>query len=154
MLPIEDRILQSISRAARAAGVSLDDVELTDRRPWGGKNMYEKTNEVGLRDAYVAAFGGGSQSIHGNWNELYSSHLHWDESAVFTPNTKWRNPRPQMINALAFVVIGTIELYFDFMAGEDVGRHFSPLLSDLRDRIRTVVKAHDAYLSGKRWPEI
>jgi hypothetical protein len=154
MLPIEDRMLKSIGRAARAAGVSLDDVDPTDGRPWGGKNMYEKTNEVGLRDAYVAAFGGGSQGIHGNWNEVYGCHLHWDESAAFTPNTKWRNPRPQLINALALVVIGTIELYFDFMAGEDVGRHFTPLLSDLRDRIYTVVEAHEAYLSGKRWPEV
>jgi hypothetical protein len=154
MLPIEDRMLKSIGRAARAAGVSLDHVDLTDRRPWGGKNMHEKTSEVGLRDTYLAAFGGGSQSIHGNWNEIYGCHLHWDESAGFTPNTEWRNPRPQMINALALVVIGTIELYFDFMAGEDVGRHFTPLLSDLRDRIKTVVEAHEAYLSGKRWPEI
>ena len=155
MLPIEDRMLKSIGRAARAAGVSLDDVDLTDRRPWGGKNMYEKTDEVGLRDAYVAAFGGGSQSIHGSWNELYGCHLHWDKSsAAFTPNTKWRNPRPQLINALALVVIGTIKHYFNFMAGEDVGRHFAPLLSDLCDRIYTVDQAHEAYLSGKRWPEV
>jgi hypothetical protein len=154
MLPIEDRMLKAIGRAASAAGVSLDDVDPTDRRPWGGKNMYDKTNEVGLRDAYVAAFGGGSQSNHGNWNEVYGCHLHWDESTAFTPNTEWRNPRPQMIDALALVVTGTIELYFDFMAGEDVGRHFTPLLSDLRNRILTVVKAHESYLSGKRWPEI
>jgi hypothetical protein len=56
MLPIEDRMLKSIDRAAR-------------------KNIYEKTNEVGLRDAYVAAFGGGSQSVHGNWNEVCSSQV-------------------------------------------------------------------------------
>jgi Family of unknown function (DUF5677) len=155
MLPIEDRMLKSIDRAARAAGVSLEDVDPTDGRPWGGKNIYEKTNEVGLRDAYVAAFGGGSQSVHGNWNEVYASHLYWDESAAaFTPNTEWRKPRPQVSNALALVVLGTIKLYFDFMAGEDVGRYFTPLLSDLRDRIRTVAEVHEAYLSGKRWPEI
>jgi Family of unknown function (DUF5677) len=75
MLPIEDRMLKSIDRAARAAGVSLEDVDPTDGRPWGGKNIYEKTNEVGLRDAYVAAFGGGSQSVHGNWNEVCSSQV-------------------------------------------------------------------------------
>jgi Family of unknown function (DUF5677) len=154
LLPIEDRMLKSIDRAARAAEVSLDDVDPTDGRPWGGKNIYEKTNEVGLRDAYVAAFRGGSQSIHGNWNELYRSHLHWDGSAAFTPNTEWKNPRPQIINALALVVIGTIPPYFDFMAGEDVGRHFALLLSDLRDRIQSVAEAHEAYLSRKQWPEI
>src|SRR5262245_11904317 len=97
----------------------LDDVDPTDRRPWGGKNIREKTDEVGLRDAYVAAFGGGSQSIHGNWSELYRFHLHWD-GAAFTPNTEWKNPRPQIINALALVVIGTFRPYFHFMAGEEI----------------------------------
>jgi Family of unknown function (DUF5677) len=154
MLPIEDRMLKSIRRAASAAGVSLDDVDPTDRRPWGGKNMYKKTEEVSLGDAYLAAFGGGSQNIHGNWTEMYGSHLHWDEAESFTPNTGWRHPRPQLLNALALIVVGTIKLYFDFMAGEEVGEHFTPLLSDLHDRIYTLVEAHELYLSGKQWPEI
>jgi hypothetical protein len=154
MLPIEDRMLKSIRRAESAAGVSLDDVDPTDRSPWGGKNLYNKTQDVGLRDAYLAAFGGSSQSIHGNWNEIYGSNLDWDEAKSFTPNIKWRRPRPQMINALSVIVVGTIKLYFDFMAGEEVGGHFTPLLSDLHDRIYTLVEAHEAYLSGKQWPEI
>jgi hypothetical protein len=154
MLPVEDRMLKSIRRAVSAAGVSLDDVDPTDRRPWGGKNAYQKTQAVGLGDAYLAAFGGGSQNIHGNWNEVYGNNLHWDEADSFTPNTEWRYPRPQMINALALVVVGTIKLYFDFMAGEEVGGYFTPLLSDLHGRIYTVVEAHEAYLSGKQWPEI
>ena len=103
MLPVEDRMLQSIRRAVDAAGVSLDDVGQTDRTPWGGKNMYQKTQDVGLGEAYLAAFGGGSQTIHGNWNEVYGSNLHWDEAESFTPNTEWRRPRPQMINALGFI---------------------------------------------------
>jgi hypothetical protein len=154
MLPIEDRMLKSIRRAVSAAGISLDDVDLTDSTPWGGKNMRQKTQDVGLRDLYIAAFGGGSQNIHGNWNEIYGSHLHWDEAAGFTPNIEWRRPRPQLLNALALVVVGTITLYFDFMAGKEVGQHFTPLLSDLHDRIYTVVEAHEAYLSPKQWPEI
>jgi hypothetical protein len=153
-LPIEDRMLKSIHRAVSAASVSLDHVDPTDRRPWGGKSMYQKTEAVGLGNAYIGAFGGGSQSIHGNWNEIYGSHLHWDEAESFTPNMEWRRPRPQMINALAGIVIGTIKLYFDFMAGEQVNEYFTPLLSDLRERIFTVVRAHEAYLSGKQWPEI
>jgi hypothetical protein len=154
MLPIEDRMLKSIRRAASAAGVSLDDVDPTDRRPWGGKNMYQKTQDVGLGDAYLSAFGGGSQNIHGNWNEVYGSNLHWDDADSFTPNTEWRRPRPQMLIKLALIVVGTIKLYFDFMAGVEVGGHFTPLLSDLHDRIYTLADAHEVYLSGKQWPEI
>jgi hypothetical protein len=154
MLPIEDRMLKSIGRAASAGGVSLDDVDPTDRRPWGGKSMYQKTHDIGLGDASLAAFGGGSQTIHGNWNEVYGSNLHWDEIESFMPNTEWRTPRPQMINMLALVVVGTIKIYFGFMAGEEVGGYFAPLLLDLYDRIYILVEAHEAYLSGKQWPEI
>src|SRR5262245_14243087 len=48
LLPIENRTLKSIDRAAAAAGISLGDVDTTDGRPWGGKNIREKTAEVGL----------------------------------------------------------------------------------------------------------
>ena len=39
-LPIEDRMLRSLARAERLAGVALSSVDLTDRAPWGGKNLY------------------------------------------------------------------------------------------------------------------
>jgi hypothetical protein len=83
---------------------------------------------VGLEAAYRAAFGGGSQTIHGNWNEVYGNHLHWNESErSFTPKTKWKRPRPQVITALALIVVETIKIYFDFMGGDEVGEHFEGL---------------------------
>ena len=45
---IEQRMLNSINRAARIAGVTLDSVDLKDRAPWGGKDLRQKAEAVGL----------------------------------------------------------------------------------------------------------
>ena len=86
ILPIEDRMLKSINRSAAAAGILLDEVDLKQKGPWGGKNLFDKSEAVGLDEAYLAVFGGASHSVHGNWHEIYGNHLHWDENEGFTPN--------------------------------------------------------------------
>jgi Family of unknown function (DUF5677) len=88
VLPIEDRMLKSIDRTARIAGVSLDEVDAKGTRDWGTKNIFEKAKAVGLDHAYPAAIGGGSNSIHGNWQEITGHHLEWDDNTGhFTPKT-------------------------------------------------------------------
>jgi hypothetical protein len=86
-LPVEDRILKSIARAEKASGISLDAVDPRSKRSWGGRNIYERTRDVGLEALYLAAFGGGSHSVHGNWQEVYGAHLEWGEDGQFKPKT-------------------------------------------------------------------
>jgi hypothetical protein len=152
-LPIEERMLKSINRSASAAGLSLDSVDLTKKGPWGGKNLYEKAEAVGLSEAYLAAFGGASHSVHGNWHELYGNHLHWDENGGFTPNTGWHIPRPQLLLALCSMVIETLAIYFAFIAGETV-ELVDAQLADLHNRLIVTNDAHEAYLSKRTWPKI
>lgn len=153
-LPIEDRMLKSINRSAAAAGVVLDDINSRQNSPWGGKNLFDKSQAVGLESAYLAAFGGASHSVHGNWHELYGNHLHWDEKEGFTPNLDWHRPRPQVLFAISTLVVGTLDIYFDFMRGRQAAETFEKPLSDLHDRIFQVNDAHEAYLTMKKWPEI
>jgi Family of unknown function (DUF5677) len=154
MLPIEDRMLKSINRSAAAAGINLSESNSDPKGPWGGKNLFEKSEAVGLHGAYLAAFAGTSRSVHGNWHEIYGSHLHWDEQSRFTPNLDWRRPRPQVLFAVSILVVDALGDYFEFMCGEEADDLFSRRLSDLRDRIRQVSDAHEKYLSTKNWPEI
>ncbi len=46
--PIETRMLSSLDRSARIAGLALGSIDLKDRAPWGGKNAQQKAEEVGL----------------------------------------------------------------------------------------------------------
>jgi hypothetical protein len=155
VLPIEDRMLNSIERAEKAAGVSLDAIDLKDKRPWGEKNLFEKAKDVGLQNLYLAAFGGASHNVHGNWHEIYSNHLDWDEASnSFTPRLKWRHARPQIVTSLALVIIETLKIYFEFVGGDELSQYFDPKLDDLNNRVLDLVDAHEQYLSKKRWPAI
>jgi hypothetical protein len=51
-------MLKSIERSAAASCISLDDVDFKKGAPWGGKNLFDKAEVVGLGGAYLAAFGG------------------------------------------------------------------------------------------------
>jgi hypothetical protein len=155
MLPIEDRMLQSVSRTAKLAKLSLDEVSLKGERNWGGKNAFEKASRVGLDSIYLAAFGRGSNSVHGNWNEIAGHHLEYDDSSErFTPSTDWARPRPQLPLALGGLIVDTLKIYFEFMGGPAVAEELEPLLGNLSDRILQVTHAHEIYLGRKQWPEI
>ena len=155
MLPIEDRMFQSIERTARIAGLPLDSVDLKGPRDWAGKNIFEKAKAVGLEHAYLAAIGGGSNSIHGNWQEIAGHHLEWDENTgTFKPNMEWASPRPQVPLALGRTIIDTLSIYFHFLGGDPVMETLGPALHDLVERISLVSKAHENYLAPKTWPEI
>lgn len=154
VLPVEDRMLKSIDRSAAASGIAIEEVDLSDKSPWGRKNTFEKAREVGLEEAYLGAFGGPSHSVHGNWNDIYGNNLHWDEETGFTPNLDWHRPRPQVMFALCHLIAETLPIYFEFMGGDEVVEVLNDPLSDLLDRIIQASNTHEAYLGEKAWPEI
>ena len=141
--------------ASDAASIKLDEIDVKDKQPWGGKNIFEKAREVGLGNFYSAAFGGGSHSIHGNWHELYSNHLEWEDgSDEFTPKLTWEMPRPQVVTSFALLIIDTVKIFFQFIAGDEASNYFDPLLDDLHDRVLDLVEGHETHLAKKTWPEI
>jgi hypothetical protein len=99
--PIEDRMRRSIDRMFKSSGVTLGDLPAKRERDWGGKNLYEKADAVGLADAYLAMFAGASQNVHGAWGDLYAHHLETEGDEHFTPNIGWNRPRPQLLYSVA-----------------------------------------------------
>jgi hypothetical protein len=152
--PIEQRMLNSIARAARLAGVTLDSIDLRDRAPWGGKDVRQKAKAVGLESAYLAAFAGMSHNVHGSWHDIYQYHLTSNEDGTFTPNLDWGQPRPQLLFALAHLSLYAASDFLIFIGGEDAIGPLREKLKDLNARIDMVDQAHEAYLSGKAWPAI
>ena len=148
-------MLKSIERSATIAEVSLDDIDLKDKRPWGGKNIFERARDVGLDAMYLAAFSGVSHNIHGNWHDLYGHHLSFDErTARFSPDLTWSRPRPQLLSSMALVVARVVDEYFRFIASQEVARHVRECLEDFESRVQIFVEGHEGFLGGKTWPEI
>jgi hypothetical protein len=151
---IEQRMLNSLERAARIAGITLESIDLKDRTPWGGKNLREKAKVVGLEPAYDAVFGGMSHNVHGAWQDIYQFHLQTDGNGTFTPKLDWSRPRPQPLFALGHLALDAVADFLEFIGGETAIGQLHEKLRDLNARIDTADHAHETYLSGRTWPAI
>lgn len=153
-IPIEDRMLKSLARASRQSGIELASVNLKDKGPWGGKNLFEKAGAVGWEQAYLAVFSGMSHNVHGSWQDLLSHHLESCPDDRFTPELEWTTPRPQALFALGLIGLEVVIDVAGFLGGDEADANLRPLLDDLEDRIFQVNSAHESYLTGKTWPAI
>lgn len=111
-LPIERRMIKSIERSFRSSGVNLDESNVSRERNWGGLNIFERAKAVGLEGAYLSAFGGGSHTVHGNWQDLVEYHLEDIDEASFRADFEWHMPRPQLLDALT---LHSAEAVIDFV---------------------------------------
>ena len=154
MLPIEDRMLKSLRRTAELAGIPLEEIDLSNRAPWGNKNLYEKAVAIGWGELYDGMFGGMSHNVHGSWQDLYTHHLQSDNEYRFTPDLDWNRPRPQQIFAVGQLATQTATDVIAFLGGDFAHDQVKFKLGDLHGRIELADNAHEAYLTGKVWPEI
>jgi Family of unknown function (DUF5677) len=154
IIPIEDRMLQSITRASERSGYSIEDIDLKDRSNWAGKNLYQKSKEVGWDKLYLASFGGMSNAVHGSWTDLYGHHLLATDNATYTGVFDWSVPRPQSILAIVRLITQISADLFHFFGGDAVYEHFEPMIISISERTTILTNGHERYLSTKNWPEI
>jgi hypothetical protein len=144
--PIELRMLTSIDRACRKSGVAIVDINASGSANWGGKNLFQKAEAVGLGYVYLGMFGGPSRNVHGGWNDLLEYHLEYedDSEANFTPEPLWHRPRPQLLLTISRLTVPLLAKYFKFVTGgEGV---FEVELQDLAERIDLADQAHERFL--------
>lgn len=154
VLPIEERMQKSIARMFASSGVTIEELPDRKERDWGGKNLFEKAQTVGLGEAYLGMFAGASQNVHGAWGDLYAHHLETDGDGRFRPSIEWGRPRPQLLFSISILALDTAASFAEFMGGQEVANHLVPHLNDLRERLMDADAAHESYLSGKVWPAI
>jgi hypothetical protein len=147
--PIEERMIGSIQRTAQIAAIDLNSIDLKDKRPWGNKNLFEKSKSIGLDQVYEAFFGGQSHFIHGAWQDLHSFHLKADSEGGFTPRIEWARPRPQVTLSLGLIVLDAAIEFIRFIGGISASDHLNEKIIDLRKRIIEVDDAHEVYLQKK-----
>jgi Family of unknown function (DUF5677) len=147
-LPIEDRMLASISAAAIKSGFAIVDLSPNEPKSWGKKNLRQRAEAVGLETMYLAAFGGGSQNIHGNWMDLLEYHL--DEGGNgFAPNLDWHRPRPQVALAVAQMATDVVWRFFSLIdVFKDVQR-LNNRLKDLEERINRANVGHEQFVTNR-----
>lgn len=154
VIPIEDRMLQSIARASERSGYSIEDIDLRDKSNWAGKNLYQKSKDVGWDKLYLSSFGGMSNAVHGSWTDLYGHHLLAADNGSYTGVFGWSVPRPQSIFAMIRLVAQISADLFYFFGGKAVDEHFEPRIINIFDRTTVLTDGHERYLSTKTWPDI
>jgi Family of unknown function (DUF5677) len=147
-LPIEDRMLSSISKAAAKSGFAIADLSPNEPKSWGKKNLRERAQAVGLEVMYLAAFGGGSQSIHGNWMDLLEYHLD-QEGDGFIPSLEWHRPKPQIGLAIAQMTVDVVWRFLRFVGAIKEVQGLDDRLRDLEGRIKRANIGHERFLTNR-----
>lgn len=149
VLPIEQRMLESIERLAQSTGSNLESSP-RNKRNWGDKDLFQKAEAIGWGELYLGAFGGTSTAVHGNWGDVAAHHLEkFDGTGFYKPCFDWSPPRPQVPFALAKMLIVVTSDMLDFMGGEIVQKHFNSNLDDAFQRIEISTQLHEQFLAGR-----
>lgn len=147
-LPIEERMLRSISRTFENSLLREEELPAKKIRHWGDKNLFEKAKAVGLGEAYLAIFGGPSRNVHGGWQDLLHYHLECESPGVFRPRLEFKHPRPQAIYSLTHLIAETLMGYVELLDHPSLDPVFD-VLADVDERNHAASQAHEAYLVAK-----
>lgn len=117
----------------------------TKWEPWGEK-IYERAKSIGMEEEYFALFSLPSHAVHGNWQDLITYHLEY-ENGEFSPKTEWGYPRPQPIFVASILSAEVNKLYLNEVIPacpdkEQIGK----LLDDVFVRIRVADELHEQFL--------
>jgi hypothetical protein len=144
-LPIEKRMKKSITRAFQTSNFKVEDVDENNMQSWE-ENIYKRAKSVGLGNMYSGIFSLPSHYVHGNWQDLMSNHLEF-ENGEFSPNPDWNSPRPQPLLALCMLSIDANKLYINKTLPDCPDRRkISDLLDDIRSRTVIVDRLHEEFL--------
>jgi hypothetical protein len=147
-LPIETRMKKSIEQAFHKSSFSPDKVDETKWKPWGDK-IFERAKKVNMEEIYFAMFSLPSHAVHGNWQDLITYHLDY-ENGEFAPKTEWGYPRPQPLFAAAFLSAEINELYLDEILPECSDKNkINEILDDIIIRVRKADELHEQFMERK-----
>lgn len=143
--PIEIRMKNSIERAFKKSSFSYKQINSKKGKKWG-KNLYERTKNIEMESSYFALFGLPSHAVHGNWQDLITYHLNY-ENGVFSPNLNWGYPRPQPLFAAALLSAKTNKLYLNDVISKCSNKNqINKLLDDFLSRVYKADELHEQFL--------
>lgn len=144
-LPIEKRMINSINHTFQVSSFKPEDVNENKRESWE-ETIYKRAEAVGMKDMFFSIFSLPSHDVHGNWQNLLSNHLEF-EDGMFSPNPDWKAPRPQPLFAICVLSADVNRLYLMKALPDCPDRQrVLALLDDLDFRVRIVDKLHEKFL--------
>jgi hypothetical protein len=103
LIPIENRIRNSIIRNIRRVGLSQRALLSTRQWELDGKNMRTMLEFLNKDLHYSFVFGISSHATHGSWYDLWLHHLHHDEKG-YHPDVTYGSPDPKYIGPISVML--------------------------------------------------
>lgn len=148
-IPIEAGMKRSIARAFETSGVDVESIKQTRRDPWG-ENVYGRAKAVGLEDGYLALFGLPSHSVHGNWQDLITYHLEYQDGE-FEPRTDWGYPPPEPLFVSCWLSANVCKSYLDNLMPDCADKEFLlERTDDIMLRSLVAIELYEQYCQRNR----
>lgn len=135
VLPIEKRLLDSISYTCAASGMKIEEVQ-RKHRDWG-ENVRERLKALGKESLYATVYRMPSHAVHGTWPDLFTQHLAYDETTkLFKPETKWTRVGSRLLAPIALLALDAADPYLErFFPASPERDSLRERIVDLRDRL-------------------
>lgn len=145
---IESRMKKSIEKAFYKSGIKIEDIDERSKPNWGG-SIKDKFTFVGLEHLYDPILGAFSHSIHGNWQDLLSHYLIYNDDGTFSPDIGSK-PKPQVICGLGIILCLTLTDFVKWMIPDCPDRkRLLNRISKIDNEVREVDSLHEDYLKRK-----
>ena len=154
LIPIEKRILGSVSRCLRRDGVTQK--ALLQNRCWDldGKSFRVLLKGIGFEDwVYSYGFGNGSHFVHGDWRDLSMHHLE-RRGRRYLPNPEYRTTDPRTTCAATTISLRVLKRFLRWNRS-DRDNFVRPIVERLDRLNHRLDDAHEAYMRqrARRPPE-
>jgi hypothetical protein len=143
ILPIEERMMESINDVCKASGLKIEDV---DRKvgDWGG-GVRERLKAIKKERIYAVVQRIPSHAVHGTWVDLYKNHLEYmEKNQVYAPQPLQGWVDARLLGPTAIFVLDSVQAYIEkYFAHMQNFRIVQERVKDLQQRLFRAEEKHE-----------
>lgn len=149
-LYIEERMMKSIENSFLKSRIDMAEIDETARDTWGGsiRKRFKYLNIDHLYDVLISRV---SHTIHGNWQDLLTHYIAYNEDGTFEPKGDSSVPKPQAICAMTTILVKTINAFAEwFIDSYSEKEIIIERLDQIDSDVRIIDESHEGYLVRKK----
>jgi hypothetical protein len=143
-LPIEERMLKSITSTFAKTKFKISDIEFQKDKKWH-ENLSVLAKKVGLEHYYETIYRVGSGAEHGTWHYLELYHLQ-EKDENYEPQLKYSSPSPKLLEATNYICLNATE---DYIKNVNPDRVFLQLIQTVIQWHHDISIKHEEFLKIK-----